>query len=172
MASFIRDWHQAFIGIGSNLNQPVEQVFTAFESLKHLPESEWMTASSLYASKPQGPQDQPDFVNAVVQIRTRLSPLALLDELQSLEQSQGKVKKRHWGERLIDLDVLLYDDEVIEHERLLVPHPYLTQRDFVLLPLQEIAPDLVLPDGKKIPGLVDSLSETFVVPLETIRSSS
>ena len=165
MQALSDDWHRVFIGIGSNLNQPAQQVLTAFENLKTLTETEWGGASSLYGSKPQGPQDQPDFVNAVAQIRTQLTPLALLDALQELEQAQGKVKKRHWGERLIDLDILLYGDETIQSERLTVPHPYLTERDFVLLPLQEIAPDVALPDGQKLPGLVEKLPETFVIPL-------
>jgi len=155
----------AFIGIGSNLDDPKYQVLTAIESLKTLPDSRWQVASRLYVSRPQGPQDQPDFVNAVAWIKTRLAPLALLDALQGIEQTQGKVKKRHWGERLIDLDVLLYGDQVIDNPRLQVPHPFMMERDFVLLPLLELLPEGQMPDGRTFQDLANQVPDVFVKPI-------
>lgn len=156
-------WHDVYIGLGSNLSNPEEQVLNALDSLKTLPETQWVTHSKLYFSRPQGPQDQPDFVNAVALLKTRLSPIALLDCLQALEAAQGKVKKRHWGERLIDLDILLYGNDTLNTERLIIPHPFMVERDFVLLPLAEISPDLTLPDHSKIKDLISELSEGFIM---------
>ncbi len=154
-----------FIGIGSNLDDPKHQVLTAIERLKKLPDSRWQGVSRLYASRPQGPQDQPDFVNAVAWVKTQLAPLALLDALQDIEQTQGKVKKRHWGERLIDLDVLLYGDQVIDNARLRVPHPFMTERDFVLLPLMDLLPDGRMPSGRTFKELAERVSDIFVKPI-------
>lgn len=164
-------WQNVYIGLGSNLSNPEEQVLKALESLKTLPESQWVTHSKLYFSRPQGPQDQPDFVNAVALLKTRLSPIALLDKLQALEQSQGKVKKRHWGERLIDLDILLYGNETLNTQRLVIPHPFMTERDFVLLPLAEISPDLTLPNHSKIKDLISELPEGFIMSDQTAEKS-
>lgn len=154
-----------FIGIGSNLDDPKHQVLTAIESLKKRPDSRWQGVSRLYASRPQGPQDQPDFVNAVAWVKTQLAPLALLDALQDIEQTQGKVKKRHWGERLIDLDVLLYGDQVIDNARLQVPHPFMTERDFVLLPLMDLLPDGGMPSGRTFKELAERVPDIFVKPI-------
>lgn len=151
------------IGVGSNLQDPAKQVLQAIDALKSLPESRFVQASRLYRSSPQGPQDQPDFVNAVVWLQTDLSPRACLLALQALEQAQGKVKKRHWGERLIDLDIVLFGDLEIDEPDLQVPHPQMWQRDFVLLPLQELQPDRVL-KGRGIHEWVADLTHTFVVP--------
>lgn len=153
----------AFIGIGSNLLNPVVQVKNAISALEHLPNSHLESVSSLYSSKPQGPQDQPDFVNAVARVKTALSASSLLNALQSIELAQGKVKKRHWGERLIDLDILLYDAVTINSPELVIPHPELTNRDFVLLPLAELVEDL--PIFGSIATLIDALEETFVYPM-------
>lgn len=122
-----------------------------------------MSASSLYASKPQGPQDQPDFVNAVAKIKTQLSATSLLASLQTLEKEQGKVKKRHWGERVIDLDILLYGSVTIQTTTLTIPHPEIPYRDFVLLPLSELV--LELPLLGNVSNLIDALDETYVYPL-------
>lgn len=139
-----------YIGIGANLNNPAHQIQLALGSLQQLAQSRLLVHSSTYGSKPLGPQDQPDYQNAVAKIETQLSPLALLDALQAIEQQQGRVKLRHWGERCIDLDILLYDQQCIQHPRLTVPHSELKKRSFVVTPLQEIAPDLILPDGSAI----------------------
>ncbi|MFY9178569.1 MAG: 2-amino-4-hydroxy-6-hydroxymethyldihydropteridine diphosphokinase [Venatoribacter sp.] len=137
-----------YIGIGANLNNPVEQIHTALQALAQLPQSRLLRSSSLYGSKPQGPQDQPDYVNAVAELETELSPLELLNALQAQEQAQGRVKLRRWGERSIDLDILLYDQLMFSSERLTVPHIQLKNRSFVVEPLLELSPSLVLPSGE------------------------
>lgn len=139
-------WHDAYIGLGSNLDAPIEQLQQAFTHLDAVPLTQRVATSPLYSSQPVGPQDQPDFVNACVQLRTALSPLALLDQLQSIEQRQRRIRVRHWGPRTLDLDLLMYDDIVLRHSRLTVPHHEMHQRGFVLIPLQDIAPHLILPD--------------------------
>ena len=134
----------AYIGLGSNLASPIAQVRQALDELTMLPLSRLVTASSLYASRPVGPQDQPDFINAVAALETRLSPLALLDQLQALEQQHRRRRQRHWGPRTLDLDLLLYTNDHIDTPRLRVPHPHMTARAFVLAPLAEIAPSIQL----------------------------
>lgn len=134
----------AYIGLGSNLESPVEQLREALKELATLPLSRLVAASSLYASRPVGPQDQPDFINAVAALETRLSPLALLDQLQALEQQHRRRRQRHWGPRTLDLDLLLYANNAIDVPRLQLPHPQMAARAFVLLPLAEIAPSLNL----------------------------
>lgn len=135
---------RCYIGLGSNLEQPQKQVTDAIALLGQLPKSRLLASSRLYSSKPLGPSDQPDYINACAALDTELEPLALLDALQGLEQQQGRVRTRHWGERCLDLDLLLYGK--LEHEcsRLSLPHPQMLKRDFVLLPLQDIAPNLIL----------------------------
>ncbi len=108
--------------------------------LDQLPLTRRRRASSLYATRPVGPADQPDFINAVAQLETRLSPLALLDQLQALEQRHGRVRERRWGPRTLDLDLLLFDDRRLVTPRLTLPHPEMVKRAFVLVPLAEIAP--------------------------------
>ncbi|MGP9764495.1 2-amino-4-hydroxy-6-hydroxymethyldihydropteridine diphosphokinase [Halomonas sp. AOP13-D3-9] len=134
----------AYIGLGSNLESPIEQIREALNELARLPLSRLVAASSLYASRPVGPQDQPDFINAVAALETQLSPLALLDQLQALEQQHRRRRHRHWGPRTLDLDLLLYANDTIDTPRLRLPHPQMTARAFVLLPLAEIAPSLDL----------------------------
>lgn len=146
---------EVFVAIGSNLGNPVAQARQAVAALDRLPESALQQVSQLYGSRPMGPADQPDYVNAVVRLHTRLSPLALLDQLQKIEREQGRVRKdERWGPRTLDLDLLLYGEQVIQHERLIVPHYGMKEREFVLLPLAEIAPALVLPCGTPLTELV------------------
>ncbi|HHH44476.1 MAG TPA: 2-amino-4-hydroxy-6-hydroxymethyldihydropteridine diphosphokinase [Gammaproteobacteria bacterium] len=144
-----------FIGLGSNLDQPVSRVLRAIHALEGLPESSLRAQSSLYRSAPMGPQDQPDYVNAVVQLTTRLSPEDLLDQLQQVEDAHGRTRERHWGPRTLDLDILLYGEQVITSERLQVPHPGLAQRNFVLYPLAEIAGDLPVPGLGRLQSLLE-----------------
>ncbi|MFC3115817.1 2-amino-4-hydroxy-6-hydroxymethyldihydropteridine diphosphokinase [Cellvibrio fontiphilus] len=136
----------AYIGLGSNLEDPLAQVNRAFVELSQLPLTQLLQRSAIYTSTPVGPQ-QPDFTNAVALLDTHLAPLELLDALQAIEQAHQRVRIQHWGPRTLDLDLLLYGDAIINNERLTVPHPYLTQRSFVLYPLADITPDLHLPDG-------------------------
>ncbi|MDR5903302.1 2-amino-4-hydroxy-6-hydroxymethyldihydropteridine diphosphokinase [Halomonas icarae] len=160
---------RAWVGLGSNLESPRRQVESAIEALDRLPLTRRVAASPLYASRPVGPQDQPDFINAVVCLETRLSPLALLDQLQALEQRHRRVRARRWGPRTLDLDLLLFGDSTLCLPRLTVPHPEMTQRTFVLLPLLDVDPRLRLPDGRRLADLqatqVDALS-SGVLPLE------
>lgn len=144
----------AYIGLGSNLANPRAQVEQAFVDLAALPNSILRSCSSLYSSRAVGPGDQPDYVNAIALLQTELTPLALLDALQEIEQDHRRVRSEHWGPRTLDLDILLLDQQTIDSERLKVPHPYLTQRNFVLYPLADIAPELHLPDGQSLQELI------------------
>ncbi len=136
---------RAHVGLGSNLDDPRRQLETAFEALARLPHSRLAARSALYASAPMGPADQPDYLNAVAALDTELAPLALLDALQAIEHDQGRVRERRWGPRTLDLDLLLYGDQVIDLPRLKVPHPGIAERAFVLAPLVEIAGDIAIP---------------------------
>jgi len=151
----------AYIALGANLENPYQQLLQAIQHLKQLPSSEWGSVSPLYSSSPMGPQDQPDYVNGVAYIRTSLKPHQLLDELQKIELTQGRVRKsERWGPRTLDLDLLLYGQQVIQDERLTVPHYGMKERAFVLVPLFDIAPTLVLPDGSAIKELVRLCNQT------------
>lgn len=155
----------AYIALGSNLNTPVEQLHAALNAISQLPNTHLVTASSFYKSKPLGPQDQPDYVNAVVKIKTELRPLALLDELQRIENEQGRVRLRRWGERTLDLDILLYGNEIIQNERLTIPHYDMHNREFVIVPLFEIASDLVLPNTQPLADLVKQFDDHKMIKL-------
>jgi 2-amino-4-hydroxy-6-hydroxymethyldihydropteridine diphosphokinase len=145
----------AFIGLGSNLADPAAQVRDAVGELSELPETRLVASSPFYRSRPLGPAAQPDYVNAVAEIETRLAPLALLDALQAIEARHGRVRgPLQWGPRTLDLDLLLYGDATIAEPRLSVPHPGLTTRPFVLVPLADIAPGLRLPSGVPVADLV------------------
>ena len=147
---------RAYIGLGSNLAEPLQQLQQAVQALAALPQSQLAALSSFYASDPLGPADQPRYVNAVAALDTALEPLALLDALQRIEQEQGRVRKaERWGPRTLDLDILLLGDLRIDSERLSVPHYHMHARAFVLYPLAEIAPpDLQLPDGRSLQALL------------------
>ncbi|KLV06257.1 2-amino-4-hydroxy-6-hydroxymethyldihydropteridine pyrophosphokinase [Photobacterium aquae] len=149
---------RAYIAIGSNLGDPVAQANSAIKALRDQPDLEVVAVSSLYSSTPMGPQDQPDYINAVVAVDTDLSPLALLDCTQSIEQLHGRVRKaERWGPRTLDLDIVLYGSLVHHCDRLTVPHYGMNIREFVLYPLAEIAPDLVLPDNTPLKTLLASV---------------
>jgi len=135
----------AYVGIGSNLEDPREQVCTAFAELDCLQGTRLVAKSSLYVSAPLGPAGQPDYINAVACLSTSLEPLVLLDELQSLEERHRRERRQHWGPRTLDLDILLYADQSIDLERLQIPHPHMHTRSFVLKPLLEIAPEIRIP---------------------------
>ncbi|KZX62559.1 2-amino-4-hydroxy-6-hydroxymethyldihydropteridine pyrophosphokinase [Vibrio sp. HI00D65] len=145
----------AYIAVGSNLADPVSQANLAIEMLKSLPRSTFIATSQLYSSTPMGPQNQPDYINAVVAIKTELTPIELLDCTQKIELEQGRVRKdERWGPRTLDLDIVLYGNEVIDSERLTIPHYGMKEREFVLYPLAEIAPSLQLPDGTELTELL------------------
>jgi len=156
---------RVYIGLGSNLDAPRRQVETALAELRELPDSRWLGSSSLYRSRPVGPQDQPDYVNAVAVIDTGLEAEDLLDALQAIERSHGRRRGRRWGERTLDLDILLYGEETIHSERLRVPHPEMHRRGFVLKPLQDLAPGLVIPGLGELGTLLRQVDTGDLEPL-------
>lgn len=136
---------RVFIGLGSNLEGPASQILQAIARLCRQPTLQLLQTSNLYRSPPLGPQDQPWFVNAVVEMRCTLtSPLDLLHQLQDIELAMGRRRDRHWGPRIIDLDLLLFGEIHCQLADLTLPHPGITARRFVLEPLSELAPELVL----------------------------
>ena len=144
-----------FIGLGSNLDDPISQVTSAVSALEDIDDVTVIAKCSFYSSSPMGPQDQPDYINAVVEIETTLFAHDLLDELQKIEQQQGRERKEHWGARTIDLDLLIYGMNQLNDERLTVPHVGLHLREFVLYPLAEIAPTLDIPTLSSMKQLVE-----------------
>lgn len=142
---------RAYIGLGANLDNPAKQLTTAVAAIDALPQSRIDNISSVYSSPPMGPQDQPDYLNAVLALDTELTPAGLLESLQAIENAQGRQRGERWGARTLDLDILLYGDQVVAEPQLQIPHPGLKQRNFVLLPLMELAgAKLVLPSGEEL----------------------
>lgn len=149
----------AYIGLGSNLSDPQAQIYAAIEKLKQLDGGNVIKISSLYFSRPMGPQDQPDYMNAVLALETNKSAIELLEQLQHIENITGRIRKDdRWGARILDLDIILFDQQVINTSRLTIPHYGLKQREFVLLPLAEIAANLFLPDGDSIDELASNIA--------------
>jgi len=142
--------HQAYIGLGGNLDDPAARIRRAFSALARLPETRLAATSSLYRTAPVGYLDQPDFVNAVAVLETRLAPLALLDALLGLELDAGRERAFRNAPRTLDLDLLVYGDLQLDHPRLVLPHPRMGSRAFVLEPLAEVAPELVIPGLGKV----------------------
>lgn len=141
---------KTYVAMGSNLSQPVQMVQTAMAELARLPTTRLLQRSSLYQAKPWGPQNQPDFINAVALLETDLFAAQLLEYLSALERQLGRIPSERWGPRVIDLDILLYGDMIMKSDKISIPHPGIYQREFVLFPLAEIAPDLILPTGQSI----------------------
>lgn len=138
--------NRAFVALGSNLNGPASQVKRAFLAIGNLPATKLIKQSSLYQSAPVGYANQPDFINAVAEISTQLPPDDLLDALLNIEHAVGRERPFANAPRVLDCDLLLYGDLVTHTEKLTLPHPRMHERGFVLLPLAEIAPDLVIPN--------------------------
>ena len=155
----------AFIGLGSNLEEPREQINTALSSLDDVSEIEVLKTSSFYQSKPLLGMTGPDYLNVVCKIETKLSVLDLLSKCQQIENKQHRVREIRWGSRTIDLDILLYGDEVISTKDLSVPHPEMIKRNFVLLPLFEIEPELELPGFGKLKELVRKVDSSSITKL-------
>ena len=147
----------AYIALGSNLDNPSLQLQRAVDDLDSVAGIKVTGVSRLYVSKPVGPQDQPDYCNAAVAVETRLEPLALLDAMQAIENSHGRVRTMRWGARTLDLDMILYGDQIIESKRLTVPHYQMHVRNFVVLPLFDLNPELKLPSGKLLAQLKNEL---------------
>ena len=139
-------WYPAYVGLGSNLQMPTRQIETALELLDDIPRTRLEAVSSLYRSAPFGGIEQPDFVNAAAALLTQLEPSDLLARLQEIEARQGRERDdKRWGPRVLDLDLLVHASAVIDEPGITLPHPGIGERNFVLLPLLEIAPELVIP---------------------------
>lgn len=157
----------AYIGLGSNLEDPPAQLRRAQRALAGLPGIDALRSSSFYRTPPMGPPDQPDYVNAVAECRTGLEPEALLDALQAIEQAQGRVRDGvRWGPRTLDLDLLAMGDLRIETPRLRLPHPGIAERAFVLVPWAELAPDWVVPGLGRIRDLLSRVDVSGIERLE------
>jgi 2-amino-4-hydroxy-6-hydroxymethyldihydropteridine diphosphokinase len=149
----------AFIGVGSNLNDPVTQVRSALMAMVRASDWKVESQSSLYTSPPMGPVDQPNYVNAVIRLSTKLDCRELLGRLQDIETAYGRVPSDiHWGPRVLDLDILLFGEIEIHAADLTVPHPGILQRSFVVVPLAEIAPDCILPNGITASDMAERLT--------------
>ncbi len=147
-------WRPAYVAIGGNLNNPRERVQEAFERIRTLPETQLELRSRLYLARPMGPQDQPDFVNAVVGLVTRQSARALLDALLGIERAMGRERHERWGPRLIDLDLVWMVGAPSEESGPTLPHPGVSTRNFVLYPLNDIAPTLDIPGHGRVMDLM------------------
>ena len=164
----------ATIGLGSNLGNPIDQIERAIEAIDSLPLCRVVAVSGLYANPPIGPQDQPDYVNAVAEIETSLGPEALLRALKGLERAAGRSFTRHWGERMLDLDILAFGRREMHTATLTVPHPELANRHFVLAPWLEIRPDATLPDGRRLADLLDAVADhplRYIRPIDRARDA-
>ncbi|HJS22609.1 MAG TPA: 2-amino-4-hydroxy-6-hydroxymethyldihydropteridine diphosphokinase [Steroidobacteraceae bacterium] len=147
-------WIPAYVALGSNLTEPRAQIERAYELLARIRDTRLVSRSRLYASRPMGPQDQPEFVNAAAGLMTRLAAPELLRELQAIETSMGRVPPPvRWGPRLIDLDLLLHGQHVSREPGLVLPHPGIHERNFVLYPLADIAPTLLVPGHASVAEL-------------------
>jgi 2-amino-4-hydroxy-6-hydroxymethyldihydropteridine diphosphokinase len=146
-----------YIGLGSNLDAPCVQIQRAFMELDRLPRTHLQARSQLYKSQPLGPQDQPDYINAVAMLTTGLAPLKLLHALRRLEEGHGRRRdhNQRWAARTLDLDILTYDDVCMDTPELTLPHPQMHARSFVLYPLAELAPQLIIPEYGRVQDLRD-----------------
>ena len=147
----------SYIGLGSNLEQPIEQLKSALQLMAQLPASELQACSPFYRSRAIGPGVQPDYINAVAQLDTLLEPKQLLGLLQDIEQQHGRLRMERWGPRTLDLDLLLFDQLTLDTPELQLPHPRMQQRDFVLVPLHDICPQLRLPNGAVVAELIATM---------------
>jgi len=153
---------RAYVGLGSNLDDPLTHVRQAFRDLDAIPQSRGVARSPLYRSKPLGPQDQPDYINAAAALETTLSADDLLRALQAIEAAHGRIRQQRWGPRTLDLDLLLYGDLVRQDSDLTLPHPRLHERAFVLGPLYAIAPGLVIPGRGAVRRLLRACSRSGI----------
>lgn len=155
----------AYVALGANLDDPAATVRAAFAALANLPDSRIVHCSSLYRTAPVGIADQPEFINAVAELETSLAPEALLDALLEIEQRFGRIRAERNGPRTLDLDLLLYNDQYLDLPRLTLPHPRLHLRAFVLQPLAEIAPDLVIPGRGTVAAWLPAVANQGIVKL-------
>lgn len=161
---------RCFIALGSNLHNPLQQVNQAVAAVGRLPQSELVDVSPWFQSKAVGPGEQPDYINGVLALDTHLEPEPLLASLQAIEADSGRVRSERWGARTLDLDLLLYGDLTLQTPSLTIPHPRIAERQFVMLPLLSVAPDLVLPDGRRVALLSEQLGEQAVSLVDAATS--
>jgi 2-amino-4-hydroxy-6-hydroxymethyldihydropteridine diphosphokinase len=157
---------QAYVGLGANLDNPLQQVKQALVELDAIEHTRVLASSSLYRSVPVGYTDQPDFINAVAKLRTHLSPHELLEALHAVESLHARQRSIRNAPRTLDLDLLLYGMLVIREDGLIVPHPRMHQRAFVLLPLAEIDPDALVPGSASVRQLLGQVDRSGVVKLD------
>jgi 2-amino-4-hydroxy-6-hydroxymethyldihydropteridine diphosphokinase len=154
-------WWPAYIGIGSNLESPAEQVAQAINALREMPDCLVIQESGLYRSAPMGPQEQPDFINAVVSLLTQLDAGELLQVLHGIEEIQGRARNaEQWGPRTLDLDLLAYASQISNDEELTLPHPRIAERNFVLLPWNELTPQFRVPGLASVADLAAKVSRS------------
>ena len=149
----------AYIGLGSNMNSPKQQIKSAIESIEKIAAIQVLMVSSLYKSKPMGPQNQHDYINAVAKIDTDLMPYELLECMQDIENDQGRIRKERWGPRTLDLDILMFGDEIIQDDKLTIPHSDIENRSFVLAPLAEIDFNCLIPGKGMVRDLLAIIGE-------------
>ena len=158
-----------YIGLGSNLSgsmdDPQQQLQNALAEISDHPKIHQLNSSCFYRTSPVGPQNQPEFINAVAQVKTSLTPLALLDYLQQIENEHGRERKEHWGARTLDLDILIFGQQSIHNTRLIIPHPRIEERAFVLVPLLELKPNFSSANGKSTADLLAKCSDQGIVKL-------
>ena len=154
----------AYVGIGSNLDGPAERVRRAARSLSSIPDTRLEALSSWYLTPPLGPADQPDYINGVAVLATALPPIALFESLRAIELRQGRRRGTRWGPRTLDLDLLVYGDVELDGPDLILPHPRMAERAFVLVPLAEVAPDALIPGLGVVMVLRDAL------PADSLRA--
>ena len=156
----------AYIGLGSNMNSPVKQIKSAITSIEEIISTKIIGMSSLYKSKPVGPQNQDDYINAVIKIETKLVPYQLLECLHDIEEKHGRIRKEHWGPRILDLDILIFGNKVMVDEKLTIPHPEIENRSFVLAPLIEIDPDCIIPKKGLASDLLATIGKDNIVQIQ------
>jgi 2-amino-4-hydroxy-6-hydroxymethyldihydropteridine diphosphokinase len=165
-------WQPAYVGIGSNLDDPAAQVRAAIDRLARIRLTRRVLVSSSYRTAPFGVTDQPEFVNAAAGLLTQLDPASLLTELRAIESAMGRARRERWGPRVIDLDLLVYGTERRTGGELTLPHPGIVERNFVLYPLAEIAPDLEVPGLGRTTELKERVGSAGIRPLEELARPS
>lgn len=155
-------YKRAYLGLGSNLNQPRQQIDRAIAAIAQFPDTQWIRTASYYRTSPVGPVEQDDFVNTVVAIDTRLPPHMLMDHCLALENAQQRRRDLHWGPRVIDCDVLWLQDCELTDPHITLPHPRMSQRLFVLVPLAELAPEFTFANGQNITKTIDELHAQLI----------
>jgi 2-amino-4-hydroxy-6-hydroxymethyldihydropteridine diphosphokinase len=163
MGEKLPQWVPAYVGIGSNLGDPASRVRAAFEALQALPQTLLIARSRLYRTRPVGPVEQGDFINAVAGLLTQLTAPEVFEAIRGIEQSAGRVRAERWGPRTLDLDLLVFGTERIESAELTVPHPGIATRGFVLAPLHDIAPTLAVPGVGRVEVLLRGLADPGIV---------